>query len=142
MCIGVVAGMIRANARASNAQDAIREVLMILEDDKAGAMTEEAEFSVSDLVVGRSVRSLPSEDCQTLFFYLGACPEDASIPLDFIVVLWEARQPDSSKSRLRLKSAAKKLVGLLTINNLLHKSSHSFSMHDIGELMSTLPIGE
>lgn len=94
-------------------------------------LAEEAEFAIADLVVGRSVRSLPNEEAQDLFVSLGACPEDVSIPLEYIVFVFETIQADSSKSQIRLKSATSKLVKLFVLNNLLQKSSSSFSMHDI-----------
>lgn len=36
LCVGVVAGMIRASKDTNNEQDAVREVLAILQDDAAG----------------------------------------------------------------------------------------------------------
>ena len=49
--------------------------------DKAGALTDEAEYSVSDLVVGRSVRCLPTEAARELFQWLGTCPEVPNITI-------------------------------------------------------------
>jgi hypothetical protein len=131
LCLSVAAGMIRANKNDSSAKDSIADVLMMLQDDKAGALTEEAEFSVSELIVGRSVRCLPNQDARDLFAYLGACPEDASIPSSFIVFLWEAKQVSSTKSKLRLKSTAKRLTRTLVLNNLLHENASSYTIHDI-----------
>ena len=70
LCICVAAGMIRANKADSNALESVREVLAMLQDDKAGALDEESEISVADLVVGRSVRCL-TNDASTLFELFG-----------------------------------------------------------------------
>jgi hypothetical protein len=90
-------------------------------------MTGEAEFSISDLVVGRSVRCLPSEEARKLFARLGSCAEDAAIPFSFIVLLW------GSQGTVRIKSAAKKLVSVLVLNNLLHRNAGFYTQHDIGK---------
>lgn len=138
LCLGIVAGMIRGAAKGhSSTQDCIEEVLTVLQDDKAGALTDEVEFSVSDLVVGRSVRSLPNKDAQGLFMLLGTCAEDALIPRDFVLVLWDSAQPaGSSKSELRMKSSVKlrktrQILAALVMNNLLHEHDVNYTMHDV-----------
>jgi hypothetical protein len=121
--------MIRANREDSTAQDSFQDVLALLQDDFA--WTEEADFSVSDLVVGRSVQSLPTTDARDLFVILGTCPEDASVPSAFVALLWESRQAGTNKSSIRLKSAAKKLTAMLVRANLLHHNAGVYVMHDI-----------
>lgn len=135
LCVCVVAGMIRANKDGSSALESIQEVLAMLQEDKAGLLSEEANFSVSDAIVGRSVRCLPSENARHLFRCLGACPEDIFVPIDFIAVLWAAVQSDKSRSSRRLKSAAKRLVSILALNNLLQEKGSCYLMHDIGNVL-------
>lgn len=105
----------------------------MLQDDKAGALYDQ---SFTDLVVGRSVRSLPNEDARDLFAIFGAVPEDSLIPFGFVLVLWESIQPAAGtpKSSSWLKSSARKLVAVLVLNNLLHETAASYMMHDIGEM--------
>jgi hypothetical protein len=126
LCLGVVSGMIRANSNS------VGDVLEMLKEDRAGVMTEEAAFSVPELIVGRSVKNLGSTDAQELFELLGTSPEDASVPTDFMVVLWKTTGHSSTMSDLRLKSSVKKLVAVLVLNNLLHSAHRNqFTMHDI-----------
>jgi hypothetical protein len=120
--------MIRSNT-TNSVEESLADVLAMLQDDKAGSLAEEAEFSLPDLVVGRSVRCLPNENARRLFVLLGACPEDALIPEAFVVLLWSSR--NLCKSHLRLKLAAKKLSAMLVLSNLLNQTGKLLSMHDI-----------
>lgn len=137
LCVCVVAGMIRASKEDSSTLDSIREALCCLNDDKAVALSDEAAFSVSGLVAGRSVRSLPSENARLLFGTLGGCPKDAAIPFGFIVVLWASKQEAAqfaTRTSLRMKSATKKLVSMLVLHNLLQPNTGHYTQHDIGKL--------
>lgn len=129
-------GMLRGAAKGhSSTRDCIEEVLEVLQEDAVGALTEQAEFSVSDLIVGRSVRSLPSKDAQDLYMLLGTCVEDALIPSQFMLVLWDSAQPAGcSKSKLRL--SVRKLLAMLVLNNLVQESAAgSYTMHDVSFLV-------
>lgn len=138
LSISLCGGMLRSSKMHGSAHDAdaIAEVLAMLQDDKAGALAEEMQgdtsaLSVSELVIGRSVRCL-SDTASRFFTVLGACPEDASIPFDFALMLWESDQVCGSESIHRSKSSVKKALGTLTLNNLLHRNGGWYSMHDIG----------
>ena len=82
---------------------------------------------MSDLVVGRSVRCLPSDNARDLFAMLGACPEDASVCSGFITILWGLKVGES-KSKLRVKSISRKLVAMLVHNNLVQQNADFVTM--------------